>query len=132
MSTPDVTSIRLALKAAGFSPIPCRGKRPWFDEWQHKHDASEEEMRRWPGRNTGLITANNPAFDIDITDPEPAGAVEELVKDWFSDRGEILVRFGNSPKRALLFRTSQPFPKITVNFVDQRGVKQRIEILCNG
>ena len=38
--------VRLALKAAGFSPIPCKGKRPLLEGWQRKLDASDEEMRR--------------------------------------------------------------------------------------
>ena len=124
--------VRLALKAAGFSPIPCKGKRPLLEGWQHKLDASDEEMRRWQGRNTGMLCNYNPAGDADITDPEAGDAVEEATKDWFSDRGEIPVRVGNAPKRAFVFRTSHPFPKFTAHFVDEQGRPQKIEILCEG
>ena len=124
--------VRLALKAAGFSPIPCKGKRPLLEGWQHKLDASDEEMRRWQGRNTGMLCNYNPAGDADITDPEAGDAVEEATKDWFSDRGEIPVRVGNAPKRAFVFRTSHPFPKFAAHFVDKQGRPQKIEILCEG
>ena len=68
--------VRLALKAAGFSPIPCKGKRPLLEGWQHKLDASDEEMRCWQGRNTGMLCNYNPASDADITEPEAVDAVE--------------------------------------------------------
>ena len=79
-----------------------------------------------------MLCNYNPAGDADITDPEAGDAVEEATKDWFSDRGEIPVRFGNAPKRAFVFRTSHPFPKFAAHFVDKQGRPQKIEILCEG
>ena len=102
---------RQALKAAGFSPIPCKGKQPLIDGWQTKLDVSPEEMAAWPGSNTGMLCAYAPAFDIDILDPQAATEAEREVKDWFDGRGIIPVRIGLAPKRALLFRTGEPFPK---------------------
>ena len=123
---------RLALKAAGFSPIPCDGKRPTLVEWQAPTNFSAEEMARWSGRNTGIQTAYVPCCDIDITLEGPAIATEELVKGLFAGRGKMPVRIGNAPKRALLFRTAEPFPKRAVRFIAPDGSKQKIEILGAG
>jgi AAA domain/Bifunctional DNA primase/polymerase, N-terminal len=124
--------LRLALKAKGYSSIPLMGKRPTLAEWQTKADATEEEMRRWSGPNTGLLTEFTPAFDIDITHPEAADAVEGAVRDWFDGRGIVPVRFGNAPKRAMLLRTAKPFPKIVAPFTDPAGNKHKIEVLGAG
>jgi Casjensviridae DNA primase len=128
----SVLDLRLALKAAGFSPIPCTGKRPTLPQWQNKIEASAEEMATWAGANTGIITGVTTAFDVDITNPEAADAVESIVRDWFDGKGVLPVRFGNAPKRAMLFRTSQPFSKMSVSFVDPRGAAHKIEILGDG
>ena len=122
--------IRVAMKERGFSPIPCKGKRAYLVGWQTKVAVSVAEMRRWPHGNTGALTRWNPAADLDILDPEAAGAVEELFKRPFD--GIIPVRFGQAPKRALLFKTSQPFRKLAAHFVDPAGRTHKIELLCDG
>ena len=69
-------------------------------------------------RNTGMLTERTPAIDIDIRQADAATtAVEELARERFDGRGTILVRFGEAPKRALLFRTSRPFGKMQVGFI---------------
>jgi hypothetical protein len=122
---------RIALKEHGYSPIPVRvNKRPYFSAWQTKIAVSIEEMRRWPGGNTGILTKWAPVADLDILDPAAADATEELFKQPFD--GIIPVRFGLAPKRALLFQTSQPFSKLAAHFVDPVGRTHKIEILGNG
>ena len=132
MTVMSPLELRLQLKARGFAPIPCTGKKPTLGDWQTKLDASPEEMARWIGANTGSLCRPAPCVDIDITNPEAATAAEETLKDWFSDRGRIPVRFGNVPKRAMLFRTSTPFPKMSASFTDARGDRHKIEILSDG
>src|SRR5205823_7699992 len=39
-------------------------------------------------------------------------AVEKLARERFEEKGYFLVRFGQPPKRAFLFRTDAPFAKI--------------------
>ena len=108
----ELLKLRLALKAAGFSPIPCKGKQPLLREWQTRFDASAEEMAAWPGANTGSLCAYVPGWDADILDLEAAEAVEAMVKDRFDGRGIIPVRFGLAPKRLMIFRTDTPFSKM--------------------
>lgn len=128
----ELLECRLALKAAGFHPIPCKGKQPTLSGWQTKSDVCQEEMARWAGTNTGSLCATVPVWDIDILDQEAAEAVEEMVKDWFEGRGTIPVRIGQLPKRALIFRTDTPFSKMAQHFRAPNGEEHKIEILCNG
>lgn len=128
----ELLKLRLALKAAGFSPIPCKGKQPLLREWQTRFDASAEEMAAWPGANTGSLCAYVPGWDADILDLEAAEAVEAMVKDRFDGRGIIPVRFGLAPKRLMIFRTDTPFSKMAAYFTSPNGDEHKIEILCDG
>ena len=124
--------LRLALQANGYSPIPCQGKRPMLLGWQRMPQASADEMARWAGPNTGLLTANLATFDLDIPAEEIAEAAETIIKEWFDGRGKILVRFGAAPKRAIPFRTETPFPKMQATLADAHGRSYKIEILGEG
>jgi hypothetical protein len=116
------TAIRQQLLIAGFMPIPVHGKAAAPTGWTQKTSTNPDEIELWNklypyAYNTGILTAWTPFFDIDLLDLEAANAVEELVRNRFGDRGEILVRFGLSPKRALPFRTAKPFSKIQKVFL---------------
>jgi hypothetical protein len=106
--------------------------------WQDKIDTGTEDFNFWDERyaaatNTGVLTGPMPALDIDIKDPDAAVAIEETVKDWVGDSSsEVLVRFGNPPKRAIPFRTNKPFSKIVRAFQDAHGVTHRLEFLGEG
>jgi hypothetical protein len=126
------TQVRLASKRQGYSPIPCRGKRPFLSQWQTRHNVSEDEIRQWPLGNTGHLTENTPVLDCDIKDPAAAGAMAELVRDWFDSKGTILVRTGNPPKFAIPFRTATPFAKMVETLTAPNGADYRIEVLCQG
>ena len=132
MTQPTPADIRLALRAAGFSPVACIGKAPVLTDWQNRRDATVGEIAGWPGGNTGVTTEYTPGCDIDFDDAEAAAGIEAAARDWFDNRGTIPVRFGRAPRRALLFRTSAPFPKIIVRFVAPNGSKHKIEFLGDG
>jgi hypothetical protein len=122
MAAAPPTAIRLQLKAAGFSPLPLNGKKPSSVEgWQNKHGATAEEIRLWEklypyDHNTGLLTRLVPTIDIDIMHPEAAEAIEALAREHFEEHGDILVRIGKAPKRAIMLRTDEPFSKLTRGF----------------
>jgi hypothetical protein len=84
--------------------------------------------------NTGILCKFTPAIDLDITNPEAAAAVEQLAREQFEERGDVLVRFGKAPKRAILLRTDEPFKKITLPLIAPNGgsTDQKIEILGDG
>jgi hypothetical protein len=129
------TTTRKNLLRAGYRPIPATGKKPpipgWtdivatepvIDKWFHQYDNAF---------NTGILTRTTPAVDIDIYDPDVAEEIEALLWDMIGERG--MVRFGQPPKRAALFRTDTPFKKIeTPFFVAPSGTENHVEILCDG
>jgi RecA-family ATPase len=127
---------RINLHAAGYDPVPVRGKWPHFPGWEKLGGANPNQIRMWTSAyfdhdSTGILTARTPALDIDILDPDAAKAVEDLVRSRFDEHGTLMVRFGHAPKRALLFRTDQPFTKITRKFAAPHE-NERLELLADG
>jgi AAA domain/Bifunctional DNA primase/polymerase, N-terminal len=131
-----ITEIRHTLRTNGYVPVPLRGKVPAYDGWPNTK-ATPAAIDYWPegypaATNTGILTAHTAALDLDIRDPEAAEALEQEVRDWFAEKGILLVRFGQMPKRALLFRTEVPFGKLGRNFEDGSGKPHKIEFLGAG
>src|SRR5262249_40677198 len=92
--------------------------------------------RIWPdAHNTGVLTRLMPTLDLDILNPEAVEAAEALVREHYEDHGAILVRIGLPPKRAIPFRTKEPFDKIIVNLVAPNSSlekPEKIEFLGEG
>jgi hypothetical protein len=139
MMTP--TEIRLGLFHNGYNPLPLVGKNPNIngENWQIKRrQTNPEEIKLWaePGgyphaTNTGMLTRHVPTLDIDIRDKDAAEASEALVAEQF-DTGRVLVRIGLSPKRAIPFRTDEPFAKISETLIAPNGDEHKIEFLGDG
>ena len=56
-----------------------------------------------------------------------------MVREHYEEAGRLLMRIGLPPKRAFLFRTDEPFKKITINFTVRDGAKaEKLELLCDG
>jgi AAA domain/Bifunctional DNA primase/polymerase, N-terminal len=141
MTMTNSTELRLALRAAGHAPVPACGKAIYLQEWTAKGAASAEEIASWAIKhpdwsNTGVLCSKTPTLDIDLRNPEAAEAVADIVRDWFDGRGTLLTRTGEAPKRAIPFRTEQPFPKILVKFTKPKGYEDKprpgIEMLAHG
>jgi hypothetical protein len=137
MTTTDVCKLRLAMQANGYQPLPAQGKKVLLQEWSTKGDVPQSEIALWDVQhphwsNTSTLTGRTPTIDGDIRHPEAAEAFEELVREWLDERGTIMVRFGEAPKRAILCRTDKPFPKISASFVAPNGSTHKIEILGEG
>ena len=139
----DLTELRLTLACNGYSPIPVRGKIPDIGGWQKARNVPHATIAAWTAQfpqhiNTGILTADTPAADIDIsTDEAAAVAVEELLarsRLEFVD-GRQMVRVGQAPKRAMLFRSDIPFKNLRLDFdspLTPDGKRQGIEILADG
>ena len=99
--TPGET--RVAILHNGYVPIPASGKACYIEGWSTKTatNAAEIEVQSKQYRdhsNTGILTRNAPAIDIDITFQPAAEAVEHLAKETFGERGDIIpVRIGQPP-----------------------------------
>jgi RecA-family ATPase len=130
------TAARKRLLRAGFNPIPANGKAP-PPGWDRMITATEADIDQWFSRfqestNTGLMTKTTPAVDIDVLDPTVADEIEQALWDMVGERA--MVRFGQPPKRAMLFKTETPFKKITTPFFSSPGGQKphKVEVLCEG
>jgi hypothetical protein len=132
------TALRHQLLAAGFCPVPVCGKAPVQKGWQNRTAPARCEIECWAqyypdATNTGALTRLMPTLDIDIRNPDAAEAVEALARERFEERGRVLVRIGNAPKRAIPFCTAKPFSKIAVHVIAPNGdADQKIEMLGDG
>src|SRR5262249_6041694 len=132
----SVLEVRQALVDHGYTSIvPLIGKAPPFKSWQKIENVTraglEALARKWPpATNTGILTRLTPSIDIDILSEPAAIAAEELIRERFEDRGYVLTRIGRPPKRAVPFRTLQPFAKLTTNFA-VLGNAEKLEFLCD-
>jgi hypothetical protein len=127
---------RQQLRANGYMPIPLFGKAPPLKEWQKLTVISRDMITLWgkvwpDAHNTGVLTRYTPALDLDLMHEPAAIAVEDLVRERFEEHGWFLVRIGKPPKRAILFRTNNPFKKITINVIAPNGSVEKIEFLAD-
>jgi hypothetical protein len=141
--TQSVTARRLAMLANGYPPLPAKGKAVHLPGWTNLV-VTAEVIQGWPQHkkwrsytNTGILTRDTPAIDIDIKDELAAEALEALVRKHFSNGGRLLRRIGLHPKRAFIFKTDTPFDKLLEEFlppgeVDNKKNRQKLEILCDG
>lgn len=117
----NLTELRLALKANGYLPIPCEGKRPppKLDDWLNVlKNATEDDIANWPYiymscANTGLITGELVCIDIDDLLPGHADKIEMIAIAHFGPTP--LKRIGKYPKRALFYRATEMFKKGKIN-----------------
>jgi hypothetical protein len=132
-----VTAHRKRLLTAGFEPIPVNGKAPVETAWQATV-ASVDAIDRWSrelagATNTGILTKHAPAIDIDVHDASVADEIQGLAWKLINEGARGIVRFGQVPKRAVLFRTDKPFAKLTTPvFISPDGTQHRVEVLCDG
>jgi hypothetical protein len=123
------------LLAAGFLPIPCSGKIPVLAGWQDIR-ATDELISKWArehpdAMNVGVLCRTTPCVDIDILDPDVAAEVEGVVFDVVGEKAAI--RFGQRPKRAIMFRAEKSFTKmVTPKFISPSGDTCKVEVLGNG
>jgi AAA domain/Bifunctional DNA primase/polymerase, N-terminal len=129
------TTQRKRLLRAGYLPIPAAGKKPPIAGWQNLV-ANEGDIDGWfhqypEAFNTGVLTRATPAVDIDVYDPDVADTIEALLWEMIGTRG--MIRIGEPPKRAALFRTNTPFAKLsTPAFISPTRQRHRVEILGDG
>jgi hypothetical protein len=150
MTTADdvVTATRLRLVRGGYTPLPLFGKEPpvygknnakkGLAGWQNLGPVTPEQIevwaRTWPDAgNTGVLCRNMPALDLDILMEPAVRAAEDLARGRYEELGYLLVRTGLPPKRAIPFRTDEPFKKITVDLKAPDGsAGQKVEFLADG
>lgn len=117
----------MALFDNGYEPIPIRpgSKVPAISRWSTVTiDAAQVD--RWiamhPQCGVGLRTGHLVGLDIDILDADLAWRIMDLANRRL---GTSLMRVGQWPKRLLLYRTQQPFPKIDAKPLEVLGQGQQ-------
>jgi hypothetical protein len=129
------TAQRKRLLSAGYLPLPVCGKAPAIAGWTDIK-ATDDIIDSWAtvypsAQNTGILTRTTPCVDVDVLDTEVATEVEALLWDVIGTRA--LVRFGKAPKRAMPFRCTMSFKKVsTPVFTAPGGTGNRVEILGHG
>ena len=130
------TERRLQLRRNGFLPLPLHGKIPAMKNWSSFTVVSTDMLRLWDKlwdcENTGILTRHAPAIDLDLFNEEAVIAVEDMIRARYEEHGRVLVRIGKPPKRAIIFKTDQPFKKIVVNLIAPSGAAEKIEFLGDG
>jgi hypothetical protein len=144
-------ALRQQLCDAGYLPIPLYGKAPpqygknnprkGLTGWEQLEEVTPEQIdmwsKTWPdATNTGALTRLMPALDLDILNEDAVRAIEDYVREQYEEHGHILVRIGLPPKRAILFRTIEPFAKIVANLIAPNATAdakpEKIEFLGAG
>ncbi|WLR98615.1 AAA family ATPase [Shinella sumterensis] len=129
------TEIRLRLLENGYLPIPVDGKRPRISGWSSLQ-SGPADIKSWERayadhRNTGILTGNVVAIDIDALDE---GVCEQLVGRLLEirDAGLAPCRTGKAPKTLFVFRSDAPRQKQKTGEYLVNGQKCQIEVLAAG
>lgn len=134
--TNPVLAIRHDLIDKGYLPIPCKGKVPhnftgWTDCRATHDNAVEWETTHPDNRNTGILTGEVVAIDVDVLRPKLAEAVIAMVRE-LPGGTFAPVRVGKAPKALFLFRTDEPREKMASAWFKVDGVDQRVEVMGTG
>lgn len=121
--------------------VEAEGKAPVEPRWQdygrgQTADDVKRLLRKRPGPDwgCGIITGRIVGNDIDVRHDEAAKEIHNAADRIF---GNMPVRYGAAPKRMLVGRTDEPFPKMkTADFKfpgDAEDAKpHKVEVLCDG
>lgn len=124
----------LRLHERGYVVLPVKPtmKRVVIEGWPSL-EPTESDIIEWSktgykNGNIGINTRYTPAVDIDVYDADAAREMEEWIIDQF---GDCCVRVGRAPKRLIVFRTSNPFRKMSATYTDGQ-TEHKLEILGAG
>ena len=129
------------LDAMGYDVVPIKPgtKAPRPMEWSKGGFAVHSD--KYCDDYTGILTRDTPAVDIDVSDAELVRQIELLVLDvvgCYELRPPA--RIGMAPRRLLMFRTEEPFDKLSTGefelstdpVIDGKPKRSKVEILANG
>lgn len=127
-----VADLRRQLIANGYVPIPVAGKSPHINGWQKlKPNADHVEglIRNNPDHtNTGLLTGDLVAIDVDALDSATSTALVEMVLD-LPGGSRAPCRAGKKPKCLFIFRATEPRKKARTGRYLIDGARCEVEVL---
>ncbi|NGN44339.1 DNA primase [Mesorhizobium sp. CGMCC 1.15528] len=132
---PTPTEIRLSLIENGYLPIPVDGKRPRIAGWS-SIKATPASVTAWERghadhQNTGVLTGDVVAIDIDAMDPATCEKLIDRLLD-IPDAGLAPCRTGMAPKCLFVFRAVEPREKLKTGEYSVSGKKCQVEVLGIG
>ncbi len=110
--------------------VPGRyGPSGWHGfAWDKPADRALAEEIDQTGANIGLRAERFPGLDIDSEDAKLTKAVLRTAKEIL---GPAPTRLSREPRRLLMYRTEQPFPKRAV-VIQYKGQSHTVELLADG
>lgn len=130
-----LVDLRVSLIRNGYRIVAVDGKRPRIKGWQRAHwsvDQVEGYTRTYADHlNTGILTGEVVAIDIDVLHPDTA---ERLIERLFAIPGASSApcRTGNAPKCLFVFRTGVSATKMSTAEYIVDGSKCQVEVLGQG
>ena len=127
IGAPGFADVAGKLLDNGYEPLPVLPgtKRPALQRWSTIaiDEASVEAwIDHYPHCSVGLRTGTLVGVDIDLLDPDLAHSLQTLALDRL---GPAPIRVGRWPKRLLLYRTANPFAKLSIRRVEVLGQGQQ-------
>ncbi|HED5821836.1 TPA: PriCT-2 domain-containing protein [Enterobacter hormaechei] len=125
----------LAVNGYIFTPIRRKSKAPLFKNWTtNNFEGNWEDWVLVHGEcGAGILTAKNPAVDLDIRDEDLVSHMSDYVELVY---GSAPTRVGLDPKRLLLFRLSgAKFPTMKSVWYEgdpKTSMKHEVQILGDG
>lgn len=119
-------------------PVKPREKRPACSNWQHplRLEDIKPLATEFADCSIGLLAKRFPGVDIDVADEDCAQAIEHCM---LCEIGTAPTRYGNRPKRLLVYFADEPISKRKVFFTapdgstkDANGKDYALEILGEG
>ena len=99
-------------------------------DWR-RHTPTREEVRGWSlaGASLGVLAKHYPAIDIDCSDEELAGVLEQVAVAVLGDAPQ---RIGRYPKRLLMYRLEgEPFGRMRL-WITYKAQHHLVEVLGDG
>lgn len=121
----------------GYTVLPIKpgSKRPDIKDWP-RHATTAANVVAWysNGRaqhGVGINARNTPAIDVDVLDPQVAGAMADAIDAIFPGHS-LLIRTGMAPKFLIPFRSDEPFRKLVSQTYTDGKNDHKVEILGDG
>ena len=130
-----LVDLRVDLVRAAYRIVAVDGKRPRIKGWQSanwKVDQIEGYTRKHADHtNTGILTGDVVAIDLDVPDP---AAAEKLIERLYQIPGASSApcRTGNAPKCLFIFRATTPAAKASTGEYQIGDAKCQVEVLGIG
>lgn len=133
IETNPIADLRRTLIANGYWPIPVQGKRPTLDGWSTLNmqlDEVEGFIHDHPRlTNTGILTGELVAVDIDAPTPAMAEKLIDRLFDIVPAAAGAPSRIGKAPKVLFIFRATESRKNKVTGAYNVDGEKHQVEVL---